>query len=109
MSAEKSVTEANELSRFLDKRRRSVEYSSNSLIGSRMQQSQDLLSTNPERYHHLKNKAGNGTHFLPYVDYRLHLQRVSKVKNTVNTNMSDQARRSLSQLSSHNERQLEAS
>lgn len=76
MSADKSVTEANELSRFLDKSRRSVEYSlpTNSLIGSRMQQqSQELLSTNPERYHHLKNKAGNGTHFLPYVDYRLHL------------------------------------
>jgi hypothetical protein len=75
MSAEKSVTDANELSRFLDKSRRSVEYSipSNSLIGSRLQQSQELLSQNPERYHHLKSKAGTGTHFLPYVDYRLHL------------------------------------
>jgi hypothetical protein len=69
MSADKSVTDANELSRFLDKSRRSVEYSSNSLIGSR----QELLSMNPERYHHLKNKAGTGTHFLPYVDYRTHL------------------------------------
>ena len=80
----------------------------NSLIGHKLS-SQESLSTNPERYHHLKNKAGNGTHFLPYVDYRLHLDRIHKVKSQTDTVISDMCRRSSSHLAAHNMKLLKDS
>jgi hypothetical protein len=66
-------TEINELNRsrasmdFTGSLRHKPQYNSLSNVS---------ISTNPERMHHLQAKAANGTHFLPYVDYRTHLDRV---------------------------------